>query len=653
MDVEGRTETRRLSPVIGQAKVTFNRQGNLPADRFVSRAQAMIPSEDSRWVALRGYVRKVTPGQTLTTIELATSDGMFKAMVPAGKVGDPPRLHSVVVARGVISSRSGDRRTLTAGLNLLVPEGKFLQVEEAAVADPFSLPLQPLAAVHQSQPAELRRFHVRGTVTMHRPGRFFYLQEGNDGLRVLSSRLKPLRPGTIVEVVGFPGIEARSMVMRDVVAREQGTMSLPSPLELREPNLLNQDFDARLVQVEGVLLSKNIIEGKENDERVMHCKLHSGDQVFDAWAHPEDDQEIQLPHGSHLRLTGTYRAYYDAYGALDGFGLELGSFDNLAVLEYPSWWTARRAITVAGGLLTAAALGAIWGLLLRRQVRRQTAVIRTQLAELERAKTTAEASARVKSEFVANMSHEIRTPMNAILGFADILNSEERDPTLRDYVRSIQSAGQVLLRLINDVLDLSKLESGWMELEYTTVDPRAVITQIRQAFAHLCAQKGIALNIEIEAPLPGCLRLDEIRFRQVLFNLVGNAVKFTHQGGGDDSRGAPAGGRRWGDRAGSRGARHRDRNRPRTAGIRVSSVPAAARPKRRAIWRDGAGIGHLPPPRRDDGRTNCRPERARQGQRVFRGVAARQGRGGGRARHRARGTSRDARVRSRPRADCR
>lgn len=150
--------------------------------------------------------------------------------------------------------------------------------------------------------------------------------------------------------------------------------------------------------------------------------------------------------------------------------------------------------------------------------------------ELEKLLKAAVVSSQAKSEFVSNMSHEIRTPMNSILGFAEILNSKETDPEKSGYLNNIHSSGKVLLSLINDILDLSKIEAGKLELQYSATSIAGLFEEMRIIFEQKILNKGLRLIIELSDTIPKALILDEIRLRQILINLIGNANKFTSSG---------------------------------------------------------------------------------------------------------------------------
>jgi len=143
---------------------------------------------------------------------------------------------------------------------------------------------------------------------------------------------------------------------------------------------------------------------------------------------------------------------------------------------------------------------------------------------------TAEASNLAKSEFLANMSHEIRTPLNAILGFSDLLSRDAADPKQKSYTDAINIAGKSLLTLINDILDLSKIEAGMMDIFYEPVSLSILFQEIEHVFREKITGKKLKFILDLDNSLPLYLSLDESRVRQILLNLVGNAVKFTEKG---------------------------------------------------------------------------------------------------------------------------
>ncbi len=150
--------------------------------------------------------------------------------------------------------------------------------------------------------------------------------------------------------------------------------------------------------------------------------------------------------------------------------------------------------------------------------------------QLLSAKQEAEKHSKIKSEFLANMSHEIRTPLNSVIGFADLLTKSVTDPKQINYLRVIKTSGNTLLTLINDILDLSKIEAGKLSIDYEPINPELIFDDISQMFSQLSQEKNLELRTSISSNLPKLILFSELRLRQIMFNLVGNAIKFTEKG---------------------------------------------------------------------------------------------------------------------------
>ncbi len=174
----------------------------------------------------------------------------------------------------------------------------------------------------------------------------------------------------------------------------------------------------------------------------------------------------------------------------------------------------------------------------RREIERQRRLLAKANKALEESSERAERFAQdaqqattAKSRFLANMSHEIRTPMNAIIGFTDLLSNRLKDPELSTYVSRIQSSSRSLLTLINDILDLSKVEAGKMELTPAPTNLHTIMDDMPMMFGEKARGKGLSLSVQTDPSVPRALMLDETRIRQILINLIGNAIKFTEKGG--------------------------------------------------------------------------------------------------------------------------
>ncbi len=206
-----------------------------------------------------------------------------------------------------------------------------------------------------------------------------------------------------------------------------------------------------------------------------------------------------------------------------------GIYHNWISIRYAhetDWRTLWRILGVTAALL---AIIAMWNLSLTREIARR----RRAEAELREAKEAAEQANRAKGAFLANISHELRTPLNVLLGFASLMQGSARSGRERGWLDAIHSAGKSLAQLIDDLLDLSRIEAGRLRTRTVATDLRALFHELETMFSRRAAENGLRLQTRVEDDVPAILLLDDTRVRQVLVNLIGNAIKFTEAGGVD------------------------------------------------------------------------------------------------------------------------
>jgi signal transduction histidine kinase/DNA-binding response OmpR family regulator len=208
------------------------------------------------------------------------------------------------------------------------------------------------------------------------------------------------------------------------------------------------------------------------------------------------------------------RIYTSRQQVLDSLSLSINSSGRRA----QKWNIVMILIVVISGAVL------FWYIISR--MRRQNLLIQ----ELDASEKKLREVSLIKENFMANMSHEIRTPMNAILGFTNLMKARNSDPKLEEFIEAIRKSGDSLLTIINDILDISKIEAGMIRIESTFFNVRSIIQSVQTMFAGKMQEKGLDFTLAINEHIPDELAGDPTRLTQILSNMIGNAVKFTSKG---------------------------------------------------------------------------------------------------------------------------
>lgn len=427
VSVRGEVGEGEFVPVITNAVVSRVGWWNLDDARLVTLEQALTGVEDGRWVEMRGYVRNTSVNSGLAHLELSTSRGEFQVWTPASQSFEGLK-GSIIRARGVCSAICNSRHQLI-GIEIWAPDVKCIQVEESAPDDLFAVPLRSLDGLRRFnlQNALNQRVRTAGIVVLQAPGRYLCVQDGEDSVFALSQQQDPLKAGDRVEVVGFPGIEGRRLLLREAVYRRVSSGVEPPPVKLPPVHSVNLDLEGRLARAEGTLL--NAVE-KDGETRLLLRTQESAFEVsLDSSAAEAVKKLRAVELGSRLAVTGVYEVQSDEYGKPRTFLLHLRSANDAEVLQLPSWWTLARLVRVLLVVLAVSLFALAWGVLIARK----NALLLRAHTELE----------------VANDKLELRV--------------SERTQELREQVAAKERAHEELARAQEDLM-LTSRRAGMAEV---------------------------------------------------------------------------------------------------------------------------------------------------------------------------------------------
>jgi signal transduction histidine kinase/CheY-like chemotaxis protein len=525
--VEGSTSGGGFAPSIYHAHVLQIGEAPLPRPAQVTTEGLLSAGMDSQYIQVEGVARSVEQARAFLILHLANGPVRFTAYLSGWDKVPEYLLGSRLRLIGACGSSFNALRQFN-GLEIYLQNPGQLQVVKPHMAA-FELPIRPVTSLLEFSPSGEpgTQVRLRGVVTMVTPSDSAYVRDSSGGLEIIPAAAVSLAPGDFVDAAGYVKATRLGAVLEDAVIQTLRHGSAPEPLRTSAYQILDNNVDSALVELDAKLISQAPAMGEVN------LLLNSAGTYFSATLDDTLPLGSLVEPGSMVRIRGICVLHPPASTSDNiprSFELRLRTAGDITLLKGPPWWTAEHAfrIVLSGGFLLAAALA--WVLILRRKVKQQTATIEKKLLTEEALRTEAQSASHAKGEFLANMSHEIRTPVNAIIGYARLALASAAEGETREHLEIIAESGSALVGIINDILDLSKIEAGCLTLETISFSLRQEVQAALRIFRLEAERKGVELSLHIDEAIPSQMTGDPLRLRQVLLNLVGNAVKFTSQG---------------------------------------------------------------------------------------------------------------------------
>lgn len=406
IEIQGVTYPGLYLAGIGGAKVTVVDEGNPLVPRRITYEQLASGQFHYDWVEVRGIVRSITPSDKYSVLKLALGNGTIDVYPVTDETApDEHLVDAMVRVSGIAAGYINDRRQLVAP-HLRIRSFSDVTVLDPAPAEPFAIDPTPISELLRFAPNGRagHRVKVHGVVTQQEPGSAVYLRDNGQGVRVRTASAETFEPGQIVEALGFPAMGTLSAELEDAVLRRTSETVMVSPTVAPIKDLAAGKFDADFVEV--VADVRDIVVDRDR----LRLTMQAGDIVFQAVAHASSiNCEIPAA-GARVQLNGICQVT-EATQPTRSFSTRARAFEilldgsppSIRILRRPSWWTTQRLTIAAGSLLGLAVLALIWAAMLRRQVRRQTALIREQVEAV----TIADERQRIAREFHDTLEQEL------------------------------------------------------------------------------------------------------------------------------------------------------------------------------------------------------------------------------------------------------
>ena len=525
--IDGASEAGDFAPVVRASRIVRLGPASPPPPETPGIDGLLSGRYDSRWVEAEGVVQSISREDGHGVLEIVEGAHRFRVHV-LGPLGALANLADARVrVRGVCAATFDSRRQLS-GIQLYLPGPEQVTVVEPGAKDPFALPRKYSDALLQYAPATAgHRVHIRGVVTLRQMTGSLYVQDGSGAVHVRLSGAQPAEPGDLVDAVGFAASGQLTPMLDHAEVRIVRSGVSLQPIRVTAAQALEGQYDSQLVEIDALIVDHM----STSTEQILI--LQAGGAMFHAYLDHALGHLKWPRNGATARVRGVCAVQLEEGRAValpEAFRLYMRSPADLTILQDAAWWTTRTGSQVIAVMAVSSLATSAWVFLLRRRVRKQTLVIRKKLQEGEILKEQAEAASRAKSEFVANMSHEIRTPMNGVIGMVSLALGADSPAQQREYLDDALASASSLLSLLNDVLDLSRVEAGRMDLELVPFSLGGAIQEAVRTVAPKAEEKKLALSVRVEPGSPEWVKGDPVRLRQVLVNLLGNAVKFTARG---------------------------------------------------------------------------------------------------------------------------